>query len=473
MIQDELIYQILQDFGFEPTHDQRNALQTFAQFMTDRRDNAVMILRGSAGTGKTSFAGAIVRAVTRLRIKVSLLAPTGRAAKVFSLNAGLIASTIHRKIYREKTFNGTDGQFQLNNNMFRNMLFMVDEASMISTSQNNTMFGSGCLLDDLIQYIYNSGDNCRLLLIGDKAQLPPVGEQESPALRFDVLQGYGLHVYECDLNEVLRQSQHSGILWNATTIRQMISRNTATQLPKIRLEGFADISIVSGDELIESIASSYATVGTDETMVITRSNKRANIFNQGIRNTILGCEDELTTGDLVMVVKNKYLEKDRSTDLSFIANGDHAVVRRVRNIRELYGFRFADVSLEFPDYNKTELDTVVVLDTLVAEAPALTQEQNTKLFQSVMEDYTDIPRKADRIKQLREDQYFNAMQIKFGYAVTCHKAQGGQWAHIYLDQGYMTDEMLTTDYIHWLYTAFTRATEHLYLVNWNKKQIAE
>lgn len=473
MIQDELIYQILQDFGFEPTHDQRNALQTFAQFMTDRRDNAVMILRGSAGTGKTSLAGAIVRAVTRLRIKVSLLAPTGRAAKVFSLNAGLIASTIHRKIYREKTFNGTDGQFQLNNNMFRNMLFMVDEASMISTSQNNTMFGSGCLLDDLVQYIYNSGGNCRLLLIGDKAQLPPVGEQESPALRFDVLQGYGLHVYECDLNEVLRQSQHSGILWNATIIRQMISRNTATQLPKIRLEGFADISIVSGDELIESIASSYATVGTDETMVITRSNKRANIFNQGIRNTILGCEDELTTGDLVMVVKNKYLEKDRSTDLSFIANGDHAVVRRVRNIRELYGFRFADVSLEFPDYNKTELDTVVVLDTLVAEAPALTQEQNTKLFQSVMEDYTDIPRKADRMKQLREDQYFNAMQIKFGYAVTCHKAQGGQWAHIYLDQGYMTDEMLTTDYIHWLYTAFTRATEHLYLVNWNKKQIAE
>ena len=473
MIQDELIYQILQDFGFEPTHDQRNALQTFAQFMTDRRDNAVMILRGSAGTGKTSLAGAIVRAVTRLRIKVSLLAPTGRAAKVFSLNAGLIASTIHRKIYREKTFNGTDGQFQLNNNMFRNMLFMVDEASMISTSQNNTMFGSGCLLDDFIQYIYNSGGNCRLLLIGDKAQLPPVGEQESPALRFDVLQGYGLHVYECDLNEVLRQSQHSGILWNATTIRQMISRNTATQLPKIRLEGFADISIVSGDELIESIASSYATVGTDETMVITRSNKRANIFNQGIRNTILGCEDELTTGDLVMVVKNKYLEKDRSTDLSFIANGDHAVVRRVRNIRELYGFHFADVSLEFPDYNKTELDTVVVLDTLVAEAPALTQEQNTKLFQSVMEDYTDIPRKADRMKQLREDQYFNAMQIKFGYAVTCHKAQGGQWAHIYLDQGYMTDEMLTTDYIHWLYTAFTRATEHLYLVNWNKKQIAE
>ena len=473
MIQDELVYQILQDFGFEPTQDQRNALHIFARFMTDRSENAAMILRGSAGTGKTSLAGAIVRAVNRLRIKVSLLAPTGRAAKVFSLNAGLAASTIHRKIYREKAFNGADGQFQLNNNMFRDMLFMVDEASMISLSQSNTTFGSGRLLDDLVQYVYSSGANCRLLLIGDKAQLPPVGEQESPALRADVLKAYGLQVYECDLNEVLRQSQHSGILWNATAIRKMITYNTATQLPQIHLKGFADISIVQGNELIESLASSYSAVGMDETMVITRSNKRANIFNQGIRNTILGREEELTTGDLVMVVKNKYLEKDRSTDLSFIANGDHAVVRRVRNIRELYGFRFADVALEFPDYNNTELDTVVVLDTLTTEAPALTHEQNDKLFQSVMEDYADVPRKADRMKQLREDEYFNAMQIKFGYAVTCHKAQGGQWAHIYLDQGYMTDEMLTPDYIHWLYTAFTRATEHLYLVNWSQKQTAE
>ena len=468
-----MVYQILQDFGFEPTQDQRNALHIFARFMTDRSENAAMILRGSAGTGKTSLAGAIVRAVNRLRIKVSLLAPTGRAAKVFSLNAGLAASTIHRKIYREKAFNGADGQFQLNNNMFRDMLFMVDEASMISLSQSNTTFGSGRLLDDLVQYVYSNGANCRLLLIGDKAQLPPVGEQESPALRSDVLKAYGLQVYECDLNEVLRQSQHSGILWNATAIREMITYNTATQLPQIHLKGFADISIVQGNELIESLATSYSAVGMDETMVITRSNKRANIFNQGIRNTILGREEELTTGDLVMVVKNKYLEKDRSTDISFIANGDHAVVRRVRNIRELYGFRFADVALEFPDYNNTELDTVVVLDTLTTEAPALTHEQNDKLFQSVMEDYADVPRKADRMKQLREDEYFNAMQIKFGYAVTCHKAQGGQWAHIYLDQGYMTDEMLTPDYIHWLYTAFTRATEHLYLVNWSKKQTAE
>lgn len=333
-------------------------------------------------------------------------------------------------------------------------------------------------------------------MIGDKAQLPPVGEAESPALRGDVLKYYGLKVYECDLTEVLRQSQDSGILWNATMIRQLITHDETTQLPRIRFKGFADISIVPGDELIESLASSFSAVGMDETMVITRSNKRANIFNQGIRNAVLGREEELTTGDLLMVVKNKYFDKQTNssinekdkylskqvnnsinekgkTELSFIANGDRAVVRRVRNIRALYGFRFADVTLEFPDYDRQELDTTVVLDTLTSEAPALTHEQNETLFNNVMEDYADVPLKADRMKQMREDEYYNAMQIKFGYAVTCHKAQGGQWAHIYLDQGYMTDEMLSPDYIHWLYTAFTRATEHLYLVNWRKEQVKE
>lgn len=494
MIKDELVYQILQEFGFEPTEDQMNALQTFATFMTDRDERTVMILRGSAGTGKTSLAAAMVRTIHRLRMKVALLAPTGRAAKVFSLNAGLPASTIHRKIYREKAFNGADGQFSLNHNMFRDVLFMVDEASMISLSLSKTTFGSGRLLDDLVQYVYTSGANCRLLLIGDKAQLPPVGETESGALRADMMRTYGLRVYECDLNAVLRQSQDSGILWNATKIREMITHDRATELPKISFKSFADISIVPGDELIESLASSYSKVGMDETMVITRSNKRANIFNQGIRNTILGREEELTSGDLLMVVKNKYFETPKETaeknkrdkgreattslqsngvSVSFIANGDRAVVKRVRNIRELYGFRFADVALEFPDYDFLELDTTVVLDTLTTEAPALTREQNEKLFENVMQDYADIPLKTDRMKHLREDDYYNAMQIKFGYAVTCHKAQGGQWAHIYLDQGYMTDEMLTPDYIHWLYTAFTRATEHLYLVNWNKKQIKE
>ena len=480
MINEELKYRILQNFGFEPTADQMYAVDLFARFMTDRDERAVMILRGSAGTGKTSLAGAIVRTMLELRQRVSLLAPTGRAAKVFSLNANQPAATIHRSIYREKAFTGLDGKFNLNVNLFHDRLFMVDEASMISLSSNNSTFGSGCLLDDLIQYVYNDR-NCRMLLVGDKAQLPPVGEEESPALRADVLRAYGLTVYECDLNEVLRQSQDSGILYNATVIRQMITHDEVTQLPKIRFKGFADISIVPGDELIERLASSYSEVGIDETMVITRSNKRANVFNQGIRNMVLGREEELTTGDMLMVVKNKYKNapsslpsehgKEKQPALTFIANGDRTVVRRVRNLREFYGFRFADVSLEFPDYDNAEEDMTVILDALMTEAPALTQEQNEQLFQRVLEDYEDIPLKADRMKKVREDEYYNALQVKFGYAITCHKAQGGQWAHIYLDQGYMTDEMLTPDYIHWLYTAFTRATEHLYLVNWPKTQV--
>lgn len=467
----ELMYQILRNFPFDPTTDQMHALDVFERFMTDSDERCVMILRGSAGTGKTSLASVIVRTLLDLQYKISLLAPTGRAAKVFSLNSGQPAATIHRSIYRERTFAGLDGKFNLNANLYRNRLFLIDEASMISLTSVNSTFGSGYLLDDLIQFVYNER-NCRMLLIGDKAQLPPVGEAESPALRADVLATYGLKVYECDLNEVLRQSQDSGILYNATIIRQMITHDQATALPQIRLKGFADISIVPGDELIESLSTSYAEVGIDETMVITRSNKRANIFNQGIRNMVLGREEELTTGDMLMVVKNKYKEK-QAEGLSFIANGDRAIVRSVRNVRELYGFRFADVTLSFPDYDNTEEDMIVILDTLTTEAPALTHEQNEQLFQQVLADYADVPLKSDRMKKIREDDYYNALQVKFGYAITCHKAQGGQWAHIYLDQGYMTDEMLTPDYIHWLYTAFTRATEHLYLVNWPKIQVEE
>jgi hypothetical protein len=341
-----------------------------------------------------------------------------------------------------------------------------------------------------------------MLLIGDKAQLPPVGEEESPALMADVLRGYGMTVYECDLNQVLRQSEASGILWNATRIRGEWSevRGERMVLPQIRVDGFPDIQVVPGDELIENLSSSYSRVGMDETMVITRSNKRANIYNQGIRNTVLDREDELCRGDLLMIVKNNYFWEMRNEELemrnddntkggvggmqgnqhssslishsSFIANGDRAVVRRVRNIQELYGFRFAEVTMTFPDYDDYELTATVLLDTLTSEAPALTREQQEQLFNAVMEDYADIPLKADRIAKLKTDRYFNALQVKFAYAVTCHKAQGGQWAHIYLDQGYMTDDMLTPDYIHWLYTAFTRATEKLYLVNWPKTQIS-
>lgn len=486
MIADELTYLIRRAFGFEPTAEQAGAIATFCRFLTDRSDRAVMILRGSAGTGKTTLAGAMVKALDGLRQRLVLLAPTGRAAKVFSLNSGHAAYTIHRSIYRQKSMDETGAAFSLNFNKNSDTLFIVDEASMISdgggAGTEMLSFGTGRLLDDLIEYVY-SGRNCRMMLIGDSAQLPPVGEDESPALSAEVLAGYGMTVYEADLNEVLRQAVESGILWNATMIRSMITHDDLTQLPQLHLQGFADICVVPGDELIETLATSYSRVGQDETMVITRSNKRANIYNRGIRAMVLGCEDELSSGDMLMVVKNKYFEREESVlseelrvkreELEFIANGDRARVRRVRNVHEMHGFRFADVTLQFPDYNDFEITETVILDTLTTEAPALTREQSERLFSAVMADYADIPRKAERMKMLKKDKYYNAMQVKFAYAVTCHKAQGGQWAHIYIDQGYMTDDMLTPDYIHWLYTAFTRATEKLYLVNWPKTQIAE
>ena len=489
MIQDELKYRIRQALGLTPTMEQEQAIDVFTQFMTDRSEQVVMILRGSAGTGKTTLAGAIVKALAALKQKLILLAPTGRAAKVFSLYAGHAAYTIHRRIYRQKTA-GDLSSFNLNNNLNRDTLFIIDEASMISNlGFGDSAFGSGCLLDDLMEFVYN-GQNCRMLLIGDKAQLPPVGEEESPALMADVLRGYGMTVYECDLNQVLRQSEASGILWNATRIREIFSSNllppSSFLLPRININGFPDIQVVPGDELIESLASSYSRVGMDETMVITRSNKRANIYNQGIRNTVLDREDELCRGDLLMIVKNNYfwsqetgvrsqesgVGSQESGGIDFIANGDRAVVQRVRNIHELYGFRFAEVTMTFPDYDDYELTATVLLDTLTSEAPALTREQQEQLYNAVLEDYADIPIKADRIAKLKTDRYYNALQVKFAYAVTCHKAQGGQWAHIYLDQGYLTDDMLTPDYIHWLYTAFTRATEKLFLVNWPKTQIS-
>ena len=476
MISDEFKYRIREAMGMVPTAEQEHAIDVFSLFMTDRDDHVVMILRGSAGTGKTTLAGAIVRAMNVLKQKMILLAPTGRAAKVFALNAGHPAYTIHRRIYRQKSA-GDISAFNLNFNNNRDTLFMIDEASMIANQgYGESAFGSGCLLDDLMQFVY-SGQNCRMVLVGDKAQLPPVGEDESPALMSDVLRAYGMKVYECDLNQVLRQSEDSGILWNATRIRTLIYDWI---LPKIRFQGFADIVRVPGDELIESLATSYSRVGMDETMVITRSNKRANIYNQGIRNTVLDREDELCRGDQLMIVKNNYYwvkgdttNTQSPTPITFIANGDIAVVQRVRNVHELFGFRFADVTMTLPDYDNYELTATVILDSLTTESPALSREQQEQLYNAVMEDYADIPLKADRIKQLKKDKYFNALQIKFAYAVTCHKAQGGQWAHVYIDQGYMTDDMLTPDYIHWLYTAFTRATEKLFLVNWPTTQIEE
>lgn len=482
MISDEWIYHINLMLPFQPTEEQQALIMTFACFMADRDEHAAMVMRGSAGTGKTSIARTIVQAMHSLRQKVVLVAPTGRAAKVLG------GRTIHRVIYRQQSY--ASERFLLNDNLHADTLFVVDEASMISATAKSSTFGSGSLLDDLVRYVY-SGRNCRMMLIGDTAQLPPVDCDESPALITDYISGYGLNVYDFDLTEVLRQSQESGILWNATMLRSMITHDDITQLPRIRFDGFADISICPGNELIEQLSDSYYHVGTDETIVITRSNKRANIFNQGIRNQVLDREAELCGGDQLMIVKNNYfwttpkevpsqqgvrgegLGRGESHGESlFLANGDRCVVRRVRNHRELYGFHFADATLTFPDLDDAELTVTVLLDTLQSEAPALTAAQQEQLYDRIIEDYADLTTKAARYGELKKDIYFNALQVKYAYAVTCHKAQGGQWQHVYLDQGYMTDDMLTPSYIHWLYTAFTRATDHLYLVNWPKTQVA-
>ena len=474
MTPSEFISLIKKDLNYQPTPEQEHVLTVFSQFLADRNPRSVMVLRGSAGTGKTTLAAAMVSTLHRLGQKLTLMAPTGRAAKVFSLHSNLPAYTIHRRIYREKNYTGIGGIFNLNDNRYHRMLFVVDEASMIGSrpAAGDITFGTASLLDDLIQYVY-SGDGCRLLLIGDNAQLPPVGETEAPALNTVVLEGYGLKVWECSLASVLRQSQFSGILYNATQIRTLIDEPV---LPRIRLWSFTDVQRIPGDELIESLATSYTEAGIDDTIVLTRSNKRANVYNQGIRASVLDREEALCTGDMVMMVKNNYFytlstQQDGKDGGSFLANGDRAKILRVRHFRSFYGFQFADVCLQFPDYDEAEIEATVIMDTLTSEAPALTREQNEQLWQSVMDDYQDLSLKTDRLKAMKADRYYNALQIKFAYAVTCHKAQGGQWQHVYIDQGYMTDDMLTPEYMHWLYTAFTRATRKVFLVNWPEKQI--
>ena len=470
MINNYLEQQIKENFHYQPTFEQELAVKSLATFLLSKQNDTIFLLRGFAGTGKTSLVGSLVKTMDSLAQKSILLAPTGRAAKVFSLYAGHPAYTIHKKIYRQKSFSNEMTNFSLNDNLNTHTLFIVDESSMISNDGlSGSSFGSGRLLDDLIQFVY-SGTGCRLLLMGDTAQLPPVGEEESPALSADILKGYGLEVQEIGLTQVVRQLENSGILWNATKLRRYIAEENFLSLPKIHLKGFADIRILPGNELIDELNTCYGRDGMDETMVICRSNKRANLYNNGIRNTILDREDELNSGDMLMIAKNNYFWTEKNKEIDFIANGDIAVVRRVRRTKELYGFRFAEVLLSFPDYNDFELEANLLLDTLHSESPALPKELNDKLFYSVLEDYADITIKKERMKKMKADPYYNALQIKYAYAITCHKAQGGQWKNIFLDQGYITEENIGPDYFRWLYTAFTRATQTLYLVNYPKEQ---
>lgn len=483
MINSFIAGQIRANFGFEPTSEQASAIERLAEFLVSEQSKEAFLLRGFAGTGKTTLVGALVKTLDQLKQRVVLMAPTGRAAKVFSLYSGHTAHTIHRRIYRQKSLTD-DTSFSLNENLARHTLFIVDEASMIG-DDGTSVFGSGHLLDDLISFVY-SGEGCRLLLMGDTAQLPPVGREESPALQPEVLEVYGLHVHEVQLTQVMRQKGLSGILENATTIRQRIEDLTAPNehtdfdalLRPVRLRCCQDVIAIRGNLLIERITDTYDHVGDDDSIVICRTNKNANIYNRGIRATILYREEELSTGDRIMIVKNNYFWTEREAAVmaanqepyngpTFLANGDMGVVRRIHHERELYGFRFADVLLTFPDYDHFELEVTVLLDTLSSESPALTKPESERLFAAVMEDYADIPSKAERYKQLRQNPYFNALQIKSAYAVTCHKAQGGQWDTVFLDRGWLPPETVgTPEYYRWLYTAFTRATRRIYLVNW-------
>jgi exodeoxyribonuclease-5 len=449
---------------FEPTFQQRKLVESLSEFLLSSPDK-IFLLKGYAGTGKTSVISALIRALHELKQSVVLLAPTGRAAKVLSSYSGYPAYTIHKKIYRQHVVGDEMSQFSLGINMHKHTLFIVDEASMITTSGERN-FGTGDLLGDLLSFVYGS-EGCRLLLIGDVAQLPPVGQMYSPALDNSYLGGYGFHVKDFLLTEVFRQADDSGILKNATYLRTLLTDEQVGAFPVFETN-FPDIVRVSGEDLIEEISSAYSRDGMDETIIVSRSNKRANIFNNGVRNRILYREEELSTGDLLMVVRNNYFwAKSTAGKLDFIANGDVAEVKRVRRVHEMYDFRFADVELYFPDY-EVEMDAKILLDVLQSESASLNSEDSNKLFLSVQEDYMDIRNKKERLKKMREDPYLNALQVKFAYSVTCHKAQGGQWKNVFIDKGYVTEEMVDMEYLRWLYTAVTRASERLYLINWEK-----
>ena len=471
MLSDYFIQRLSENLPYVPTEEQAGLVARLAEFLWDDNVPSVFVIKGYAGTGKTSLVGALVKTLETFERACVLLAPTGRAAKVFASYAAHPAYTIHKKIYRQRAFTGDFTGFQLAHNAHKNTFFIVDEASMIANeTAEGAHYGSGLLLDDLFDFVY-SGAGCRLILLGDTAQLPPVGQVRSPALDEDYLRRYGYPVYSCELTHVVRQVEESGVLFNATRLRNAMQENPLP-VPSIAWRRFPDVSLVGGDELIEVLSSAYRRDGMDETIIVTRSNKRANIFNQGIRNRILYREEELTSGDLLLVARNNYFWSEKYEKLDFIANGDVARVVRVRRVCEMYGFRFADVVLYFPDYEE-EMEAKVILDTLHSESPSLTAEENTRLFNAVMEDYADVPSKRERLKRLKNDPWFNALQVKYAYAVTCHKAQGGQWANVFIDMGYIRPDMLGLDFYRWLYTAFTRTTGRLWLINVSPDYIEE
>jgi len=460
---------ILKAFPHEPTAQQLELFGKLHNFIVSDGGEECFILKGYAGTGKTTIISALVKALRSYNYKSVLLAPTGRAAKVISSYSGRKAFTIHKRIYRKKSALNVDESFLTGDNLASDTIFIVDEASMISDeiSGNNR----DTLLHDLVRYVFND-KNCKLLLVGDTAQLPPVGSDESPALDPELMRAqFGLTVFSYELTDVLRQQKDSGILFNVTRVRDIIRQEEISN-PQIITKGYKDVFRMGSDKLEEGLNYAYNKYGDENTLIICRSNKNANLYNRQIRGRILWREEELTGGDQIMVVKNNYfwLQDQEEGSTGFIANGDIARIRKVRKFEEIYGFRFADVQLELTDYAEDPvLDCKIMLDTLYSEAPALQSIDQKRFYLEVMKDYEHITNKRQKHEELKLNPYYNALQIKFAYAVTCHKAQGGQWDAVFVDQGYLTDEMVNMDFLRWFYTACTRATKELFLVNFNDK----
>jgi exodeoxyribonuclease-5 len=464
-MRDTILYDNLcKNLGNTPTDDQSVALKKIAGYICDNNNDVIFLMTGYAGTGKTSIISSVVKTLDLLRMRAVLLAPTGRAAKVLASYSGRQAFTIHKKIYRQKSSKDGLGNFSLDRNLHKDTFFIVDEASMVSNSSgDSSLFGSGRLLDDLIEYVY-SGTDCKLILVGDTAQLPPVGSVLSPALDPASLGGYGFGLISCELRQVVRQSETSGVLMNATRVRLQVAETNLVH-PSIDCINFKDTIRITGEELIDEISSAYGTCGMEGTIIVVNSNKQANRYNQGIRNRIFFREEEISHGDMVMVVKNNYFIINEDEDgAGFIANGDIAEVKKIRKYEERYGFRFADMVLKFPDYN-LEIESKVMMDVLHLDTPALPQEKNRELFQNVLADYLNIKTRRKQFEAVKNNPYFNALQIKFAYAVTCHKAQGGQWERVFIDQGMFNRNDITIDYLRWFYTALTRSTDKVYLVN--------
>lgn len=460
--------QIYAKISFDATVSQKKVVENLSEYLSSPDYSSIFILNGYAGTGKTTLIAALVQVLRAMNIPCVLLAPTGRAAKVLAQYSGTEAHTIHKRIYRQRTNADYESKYSLDINREKGCVFIVDETSMLSDSTpDGQIFGSGSLLEDLITYV-RSGRQCRLILVGDDAQLPPVGADRSPALDAAAMRSYGEVVYS-SMTDVVRQDAASGILRNATALRQMLERGEV-EVPHIDLN-YPDIESIGGGEFLECLEDAYARYGRDETIVITRSNKRANRFNEGIRRYILSAEEQIESGDRLMVVKNNYYYTERmeKSPMSFIANGDIALLKRIRRFEDFYGFHFADAVLSFGDYGDTEIECKILLDTLSSESPSLTREQSRQLFDEVEKDYMDTASRLKRFRQIRENPHYNALQVKFAYAVTCHKAQGGQWRAVLVDRCLFGDVPMTRDMLRWLYTAVTRATEKLYLVNFDER----